>query len=133
MWEPLSARELEAFIRTAGDISERLAAEERAHLHQTQLAHFSRLNTIGEMASGIAHELNQPLAAIVNYTRGCLRRLPSTPTGEAGIDALHAELRWALEAAASQAERMVAGAFTEDYVEAMKAFTERRPPRFQGR
>lgn len=34
-----------------------------------------RLNTLGEMASGIAHELNQPLAAIANYIRGCERRM----------------------------------------------------------
>lgn len=60
---------------TERDVTDRIAAEERAHLHQSRLAHFSRLNTVGEMASGIAHELNQPLAAIVNYTSGCIRHL----------------------------------------------------------
>lgn len=39
------------------------------------LAHVSRLSTLGEMASGIAHEFNQPLAAIVNYANGCMRLL----------------------------------------------------------
>ncbi|MEM8710263.1 MAG: ATP-binding protein, partial [Planctomycetota bacterium] len=39
------------------------------------LAHVARLSTLGEMTSGIAHELNQPLAAIVNYANGCARIL----------------------------------------------------------
>lgn len=42
---------------------------------QEALAHVSRLSTLGEMASGIAHEFNQPLAAIVNYANGCMRLL----------------------------------------------------------
>src|SRR5207247_10189761 len=44
--------------------------------------------------------------------------------------ALIADLQSSLDI---EAERMVAGAFTEDYVEAVKAFTEKRPPRFRGR
>lgn len=43
--------------------------------HQAQLAHVSRLKTVGEMASGIAHELNQPLTAMVHYIGGCVERL----------------------------------------------------------
>jgi len=54
---------------------ERTTAEARARQHQAELAHVARLSTMGEMASGIAHELNQPLTAIVNYTRGCTRRM----------------------------------------------------------
>ncbi len=46
------------------DVSERKTAEEEARKHHTELAHMARLNTMGEMASGIAHELNQPLTAI---------------------------------------------------------------------
>ncbi|TNF99615.1 MAG: hypothetical protein EP297_05250, partial [Gammaproteobacteria bacterium] len=53
----------------------RLQAEEKARQHQHELAHVSRLGTMGEMASGIAHELNQPLTAISNYTRGSINRL----------------------------------------------------------
>jgi C4-dicarboxylate-specific signal transduction histidine kinase len=49
--------------------------ETRARQHQAELAHAARLNTLGEMAAGLAHELNQPLAAIVNYARGCALRL----------------------------------------------------------
>ncbi len=56
-------------------ISERIRAEEEAHRRRAELAHIDRLNTMGEMASGFAHELNQPLAAIVNYARGCIRRI----------------------------------------------------------
>ncbi|UCH41495.1 MAG: PhnD/SsuA/transferrin family substrate-binding protein [Gammaproteobacteria bacterium] len=47
----------------------------REQEHQTQLAHIARVNSMGEMAAGIAHELNQPLTAILNYTSGCLRLL----------------------------------------------------------
>jgi PAS domain S-box-containing protein len=49
------------------DITDRKRAEELARRHQTELAHASRLSTVGEMASGIAHELNQPLGAICAY------------------------------------------------------------------
>jgi PAS domain S-box-containing protein len=49
------------------DISELRWAEERARRHLETLAHVSRLSTMGLMATGIAHELNQPLAAITNY------------------------------------------------------------------
>lgn len=54
---------------------QRQQAQENAQKHQADLAHVARLGTMGEMASGLAHELNQPLTAIVNYTRGCVRRL----------------------------------------------------------
>ncbi len=47
----------------------------RAQEHQAQLAHIARVNSMGEMAAGIAHELNQPLTAILNYSGGCLRLL----------------------------------------------------------
>ena len=56
-------------------ISERLRAEDEAHHRRAELAHIDRLNTMGEMASGFAHELNQPLSAIVNYANGCTRRI----------------------------------------------------------
>ena len=42
---------------------------------QTELAHVMRLNTLGAMASGLAHELNQPLSSIANYLSGCERRV----------------------------------------------------------
>ncbi len=57
------------------EITEREQAEEIARQHQEKLAHVARINTVGEMASGLAHEINQPLAAIATYTQGCLHRL----------------------------------------------------------
>lgn len=56
--------------------------------HQQELAHFSRLNTAGELASGIAHELNQPLSAIVQYTGGCLERLKKESTPKEIIEVM---------------------------------------------
>lgn len=52
----------------------RAQAEERLQQQQNDLAHVSRLSVMGEMAAGLAHELNQPLFAIQNYTAGILRR-----------------------------------------------------------
>ena len=57
------------------EIKERKQAEEASRKHQSQLAHTHRLSVMGEMASGLAHELNQPLTAINFYTKGCMRRL----------------------------------------------------------
>ncbi|HJV92411.1 MAG TPA: PAS domain S-box protein [Azonexus sp.] len=57
------------------DITERKHAEELARQQQEQLQFTSRLVTMGEMASTLAHELNQPLAAIASYNSGCLNLL----------------------------------------------------------
>ena len=62
-------------IGIARDVTERWRAQELAQQRQTELAHVLRLKTMGEMAAGLAHELNQPLAAVTNYARGCIRRL----------------------------------------------------------
>jgi len=59
------------------DISERRAAQESEARHRAELAHVLRRNTLGELASGLAHELNQPLAAISNYARACQRKFAS--------------------------------------------------------
>ncbi len=59
------------------DTTERKQIEEKHREHQRQLAHVARLSTLGEMASGIAHELNQPLTVINNYSRACVRMLES--------------------------------------------------------
>lgn len=56
---------------------DRQKAQEQSKKRIQELAHVTRLSTMGEMASGLAHELNQPLTAIVNYTRGSIRRLNS--------------------------------------------------------
>ncbi len=59
------------------DITERKRARELARQQEEKLAATARLVTVGEMASTIAHELNQPLSAIASYTTGCLNLLES--------------------------------------------------------
>ncbi len=63
------------FVGFIRDITASRKAEEDAHRLQDRLMHVSRLATVGEMASGIAHELNQPLAAIATYAHACDRLL----------------------------------------------------------
>ena len=62
------------------EIQEREKAEKAARLHREQRDQFSRLGILGEMASNIAHELNQPLAAITNYAEGLTRFIDSGRT-----------------------------------------------------
>jgi len=80
------------------DITERKHAEELARLQQEQLQFTSRLVTMGEMASTLAHELNQPLAAIASYNTGCLNLLERP-------DCQAQEIRPALEKISVQAQR----------------------------
>lgn len=82
------------------DITQRKKTQEKTKQHQLQLAHVARLSTLGEMASGIAHELNQPLTAISTNSRACIRILEAgsnKPNIEACADAM--------EKVADQAER----------------------------
>jgi two-component system sensor kinase FixL len=60
------------FIR---DLTERQRTETRMQELQSELVHMSRYTTLGEMASTLAHEINQPLTAIANYLKGCRRIL----------------------------------------------------------
>ncbi|HEX7624770.1 MAG TPA: PAS domain S-box protein [Anaeromyxobacteraceae bacterium] len=80
------------------DITERKRARERARHHQEKLAATARLVAMGEMASAIAHELNQPLSAIASYSTGCLNVLE---TGAASPD----EIKDALKRTNQQAQR----------------------------
>ena len=84
------------FIR---DLTERQQTEARLQELQSELVHISRLTAMGEMASTLAHELNQPLAAIANYLRGSRRLL------EGASDEKSAAMRDALDKAADQAMR----------------------------
>lgn len=63
------------YISTGRDITDLLEAEEKARARQEELTHVARLSTLGEMTSGLAHELNQPLCAITTYAQGCLQIL----------------------------------------------------------
>ena len=84
------------FVR---DLTERQQTEARLQELQSELVHVSRLTAMGEMASGLAHELNQPLSAIANYLRGARRLLAK----EDGVD--KAMVSDALDKAAGQALR----------------------------
>jgi two-component system sensor kinase FixL len=84
------------FIR---DLTERQQTEARLQELQSELVHISRLTAMGEMASTLAHELNQPLSAISNYLEGSRRML-----ADAGDDR-SVTLRSALDSAADQAIR----------------------------
>jgi two-component system sensor kinase FixL len=55
------------------EITDRKRAEAEAQQHQTELTRAWHASALGEMASGLAHELNQPLCAILNYSDSCLR------------------------------------------------------------
>jgi len=81
------------------DITERKRAEDQARQHQAELAHVLRLGTIGEMAAGFAHEINQPLGAVANYAQGAVRRVRS------GSVMQPTELLQVLEAMAHEALR----------------------------
>lgn len=82
------------------DITLRKKAEENLRTQEEKLQFSSRLTTMGEMASSIAHELNQPLAAINNYCMGVITRVKNS--ADPGFQA---EILPALEKASAQALR----------------------------
>lgn len=84
------------FIR---DLTERQRTEARLQELQAELVHISRLTAMGEMASTLAHELNQSLSAIANYLKGSRRLLEGSTDGNA------ATIRDAMDKAAAQALR----------------------------
>lgn len=92
----LNRRYFTGFIR---DLTERQQTEARLQELQSELVHISRLTAMGEMASTLAHELNQPLSAIANYLKGSRRLL------DASTDAPATKVRDAIERAAEQALR----------------------------
>ncbi|MGI9520317.1 MAG: two-component system sensor histidine kinase NtrB [Hyphomicrobiaceae bacterium] len=79
----LSDRRL--FTGMIEDISQRVDAEQRVEQLQKELIHVARLSAMGELASALAHELNQPLTAITNYSNAA-RRLIATQKPELAID-----------------------------------------------
>ncbi|WP_242111940.1 sensor histidine kinase [Luteimonas aquatica] len=84
------------WLLTAVDIGERIEALDSRKSQQEKLLFTSRMMSVGEMAATLAHELNQPLAAIMNYLNGSLRLV-----GQAGGPA---QVERALQAARTQAE-----------------------------
>jgi two-component system sensor kinase FixL len=120
-----SRRYFTGFIR---DLTERQRTEARLQELQSELVHISRLTAMGEMASTLAHELNQPLSAISNYLRGSRRML------EGADDERSSTLRNALDKAGEQAMRagqiirrlrdFVSRGETERRVESVKKLVE---------
>ena len=84
------------FVR---DLTEHQQTQARLQQLQSELVHVSRLSAMGEMASALAHELNQPLAAISNYMKGCRRLLAVS------ADPNRSKIENALDRAAEQALR----------------------------
>ena len=99
----------------ATDITERKRSEALFRQQQEKIEATARFVAVGEMASTLAHELNQPLAAVVNYSMGCVRRLRS---GEWSAP----ELLEMMEKTAGQAER--AG----KVLQRVRGFVARRTP-----
>jgi PAS domain S-box-containing protein len=67
------------FVGAVTDVTARKHAEVELHEAQTNLAHVARVTALGEMAASIAHEVNQPLAAVVTNAAACLRWLDREP------------------------------------------------------
>jgi two-component system sensor kinase FixL len=86
------------FVIQMEDVTEQRNAEAEARQLRDRIAHVARITTLGEMVAGIAHEINQPLAAIVNYTDASQRLLAS---GAAHRD----DLMHAMKQASDQAHR----------------------------
>jgi two-component system sensor kinase FixL len=84
------------FVR---DLTEQQQTQHRLQELQSELVHISRLSAMGEMASALAHELNQPLAAISNYMKGSRRLL------SASSDPNREKIESAMDRAAEQAMR----------------------------
>jgi PAS domain S-box-containing protein len=105
-------------LQVARDITERRQHEEASRIQQEKIQLTSRLTTMGEMASSLAHELNQPLTAIANYSMGAVAMVKS---GHANME----QLLPALEKAAAQAQR--AGKI----ISRIRDFVKRSEPRRQ--
>ena len=87
------------FTGFARDLTEHQQTQARLQALQSELVHVSRLSAMGEMASALAHELNQPLAAISNYMKGSRRLLADSERPNV------AKIEYAMNRAAEQAVR----------------------------
>jgi two-component system, LuxR family, sensor kinase FixL len=99
----MRGREQRFFTGFIRDLTERQQTEARLQELQSELVHMSRLTAMGEMASALAHELNQPLAAIANYMKGSRRLLENRQ--DQSQDKSLSPVRDAMDKAADQALR----------------------------
>lgn len=104
-----------ATMETNSDITERRRAEDALHKAQSELAHVTRVTTMGELTASIAHEINQPLAAVVTNGEACLRWM-----GRAVPD---------IDEARASVERMIAnGRRASDVVARLRSLARRSDP-----
>lgn len=83
------------FVR---DLTDREESEARVEQLQAEIVHISRLSAMGEMASALAHELNQPLSAIANYLNGAKRLLARGEADPKAVEAVDKAVGQALRA-----------------------------------
>lgn len=102
-------------LGAANDITDRKSAEDQSRQQQEQLVYVSRLTMLGELATGIAHELNQPLMAVANYAQAALRRVRSDEWSRE-------ELTKCLEKTSQQA--LLAG----EIIKRLRRLVSKRPP-----
>ena len=99
------------------DLSERKRAEAALHQAQAELAHVTRVATLGELTASIAHEINQPLGALVNSASACVRWLAAQN----------------LEGARQSALLVVAdGQRAADIIRRIRDLAQKAPPRRSG-
>jgi len=110
----------EALLRVWTDVTDVRRARELMQRHREAAHRTSRLVALGEFASAVAHELNQPLAAIATYNNACLRLLES----DAGGESAQSDLREAMQKCRDQAKR--AGAIIQRLREILR---QPLPPR----
>ena len=67
------------YVGAVTDISEQKRAEEAVRKSQEELAHITRMTTMGELAASIAHEVKQPLTAVINNANSCLGLIATIP------------------------------------------------------
>jgi PAS domain S-box-containing protein len=105
--------DLVEFVGTVMDVTERRQGEEALRKAQVELAHVTRVTTLGAMTASIAHEVNQPLGAVVNNASACLRWLAATN----------------LEEARQSAELIVAdGHRASEIINRIRALAKKAPP-----
>lgn len=108
----------QAIMETNNDITDRKASQDRLDQAQAELTHVTRMATLGQLTASIAHEVNQPLAAVVTNGEACLRwlRRPVPDVGEA----------------LASVERMIAnGRRASDVVARLRALSRRQSSRHE--
>ena len=105
----------------ARDMTERELRETQQRRHQDELAHTARLVTLGELASGIAHEINQPLASVLNYAAASQRYLHAVDRDPQAAGRVAQGLQRISEQATHAAE----------VIKRLRAFLRKEPRRLQ--